>query len=70
MSSSNIAVIYYSATGSVHRLASAVAGGAADAGAEVRLRRAGHQPPRRASNRRPPVERSHRCRRPLHAEQR
>jgi NAD(P)H dehydrogenase (quinone) len=39
MSSSNIAVIYYSATGSVHRLASAVAEGAADAGAEVRLRR-------------------------------
>jgi NAD(P)H dehydrogenase (quinone) len=39
MSSSNIAVIYYSATGSVHRLAGAVAEGTADAGAEVRLRR-------------------------------
>ena len=36
-----IAVIYYSATGNVHRLASAVADGARDAGAEVRLRRAG-----------------------------
>ncbi len=39
MSSSNIAVIYYSATGNVHRIARAVAEGAADAGAEVRLRR-------------------------------
>jgi NAD(P)H dehydrogenase (quinone) len=36
---SNIAVIYYSATGHVHKLADAVAKGAADAGAEVRLRR-------------------------------
>jgi NAD(P)H dehydrogenase (quinone) len=36
---SNIAVIYYSATGHVHKLAEAVARGAADAGAEVRLRR-------------------------------
>ena len=35
----NIAVIYYSATGTVARLARAVAEGAADAGAEVRLRR-------------------------------
>lgn len=34
-----IAVIYYSATGSVHALASSVAQGATDAGAEVRLRR-------------------------------
>jgi NAD(P)H dehydrogenase (quinone) len=33
-----IAVIYYSATGNVHALASAVAGGAREAGAEVRLR--------------------------------
>jgi NAD(P)H dehydrogenase (quinone) len=33
-----IAVIYYSATGTVHRLAQAVAEGAAKAGAEVRLR--------------------------------
>lgn len=34
-----VAVIYYSATGTVHRLAEAVASGARDAGAEVRLRR-------------------------------
>jgi len=36
---SNIAVIYYSATGHVHKLAEAVAQGARDAGADVRLRR-------------------------------
>lgn len=35
-----IAIIYYSATGNVHALAKAVALGARDAGAEVRLRRA------------------------------
>ena len=34
-----LAVIYYSATGSVHALADAVAAGASSAGAEVRLRR-------------------------------
>jgi len=34
-----VAVIYYSATGNVHALAQAVAEGAAEAGAEVRLRR-------------------------------
>lgn len=34
-----IAVIYYSSTGNMHRLAEAVADGAADTGAEVRLRR-------------------------------
>jgi NAD(P)H dehydrogenase (quinone) len=34
-----VAVIYYSATGTVHALAQAVAEGAASAGAEVRLRR-------------------------------
>jgi NAD(P)H dehydrogenase (quinone) len=34
-----IAVIYYSSTGNVYRLAQAFADGAADAGAEVRLRR-------------------------------
>jgi NAD(P)H dehydrogenase (quinone) len=33
-----VLVVYYSATGSVHRLAEAVAAGASDAGAEVRLR--------------------------------
>ncbi|GAA3383515.1 NAD(P)H:quinone oxidoreductase [Cryptosporangium minutisporangium] len=36
---SRIAVIHYSATGTVHRLAQAFVDGAADAGAEVRLRR-------------------------------
>ena len=35
---SKIAVVYYSATGNVHRLAQAVAEGAESAGAEVRLR--------------------------------
>jgi NAD(P)H dehydrogenase (quinone) len=39
VSVSNIAVIYYSATGHVHQLAESVANGAADAGADVRLRR-------------------------------
>ncbi len=34
-----VAIVYYSATGSVHALARAVAEGAASAGAEVRLRR-------------------------------
>jgi NAD(P)H dehydrogenase (quinone) len=34
-----IAVVYYSSTGNVHQLASAVAEGAREAGAEVRLRR-------------------------------
>jgi NAD(P)H dehydrogenase (quinone) len=34
-----VAVVYYSATGSVHRLAEAVADGATGAGADVRLRR-------------------------------
>jgi len=36
---SRISVVYYSATGSVHTLAQAVAAGAREAGAEVRLRR-------------------------------
>lgn len=35
----NIAVIYYSSTGNVHRLAEAIAEGASEAGATVRLRR-------------------------------
>jgi len=34
-----IAVVYYSSTGHVHKLATAVAEGASEAGAEVRLRR-------------------------------
>lgn len=37
--SAKVAVIYYSATGTVHALAQAVAEGAASIGAEVRLRR-------------------------------
>jgi NAD(P)H dehydrogenase (quinone) len=43
-----IAVIYYSATGSVHTLAEAVADGAAEAGAEVRLRRVAELAPAEA----------------------
>ncbi|NUR60348.1 MAG: NAD(P)H:quinone oxidoreductase [Catenulispora sp.] len=39
MSAARILVVYYSATGSVHRLAEAVRDGAAAAGADVRLRR-------------------------------
>jgi NAD(P)H dehydrogenase (quinone) len=41
----NIAVIYYSSTGNVHRMAAATAEGAADKGAEVRLRRAAELAP-------------------------
>lgn len=41
----NVAVIYYSATGTVHALAEAVAEGAVGAGAEVRLRRVPDLPP-------------------------
>ena len=40
-----IAVIYYSSTGNVHQLASALAEGARSAGAEVRLRRAAETAP-------------------------
>jgi NAD(P)H dehydrogenase (quinone) len=40
-----VAVIYYSATGSVHALAQAVVGGAASTGAEVRLRRVAESAP-------------------------
>jgi NAD(P)H dehydrogenase (quinone) len=43
-----VAVIYYSATGNVHRLAEAVAEGAAEAGADVRLRRVAELAPRAA----------------------
>jgi NAD(P)H:quinone oxidoreductase type IV len=38
-SAANIAVIYYSATGTVHELARSIVSGAEDAGAEVRLRK-------------------------------
>ena len=46
--SSKVAVIYYSATGTVHGLASAVADGAESAGAEVRLRRVAELAPKEA----------------------
>jgi NAD(P)H dehydrogenase (quinone) len=45
---SRIAVVYYSATGSVHALAAALADGAAEAGAEVRLRRVAELAPEAA----------------------
>src|SRR5439155_25801087 len=43
-----VAVIYYSATGNVHALAEAVADGAAEAGAQVRLRRVAELAPAEA----------------------
>ena len=43
-----IAVIYYSATGNVHKLADAIAEGARDTGAEVRLRRVAELAPEEA----------------------
>lgn len=48
-----VAVIYYSATGSVHSLARAVAEGAASAGAEVRLRRVAELAPDSAIDQNP-----------------
>ncbi|MEU7995012.1 NAD(P)H:quinone oxidoreductase [Micromonospora sp. NPDC049060] len=48
-----IAVIYYSATGTVHRLAQAFVDGAADAGAEVRLRRVAELAPEQVVDARP-----------------
>jgi NAD(P)H dehydrogenase (quinone) len=48
-----VAVIYYSATGTVHALARAVAEGAASAGAEVRLRRVAELAPDRAIDQNP-----------------
>jgi NAD(P)H dehydrogenase (quinone) len=44
----NVAVIYYSSTGNVHALAEALAHGAADAGAEVRLRKVAELAPAEA----------------------
>jgi NAD(P)H dehydrogenase (quinone) len=44
----NVAVIYYSSTGNVHALAEAVAEGASEAGAEVRLRRVAELAPAEA----------------------
>jgi NAD(P)H dehydrogenase (quinone) len=43
-----IAVVYYSATGNVHALAHAVAGGAVQEGADVRLRHVAELPPEMA----------------------
>jgi NAD(P)H dehydrogenase (quinone) len=43
-----IAVIYYSATGSVHKLADAIADGARETGADVRLRRVAELAPEEA----------------------
>lgn len=51
--SPRIAVIYYSATGTVHRLAEAIADGAASTGAEVRLRRVVGLTPESAINANP-----------------
>src|SRR5216110_3041656 len=48
-----IAVIYYSATGTVHALAEAVAEGAASAGAAVRLRRVAELSPDAAIDQNP-----------------
>jgi len=48
-----IAIIYYSATGSVHALAEAVAQGAASTGAEVRLRRVAELAPDSAIDQNP-----------------
>jgi NAD(P)H dehydrogenase (quinone) len=48
-----IAVIYYSATGNLYRLAQAFADGAADAGAQVRLRRAAELAPDQAIDKNP-----------------
>ena len=46
--SPKVLVVYYSATGSVHRLAAAVADGAREAGAEVRLRQVAEHAPAEA----------------------
>src|SRR5437588_4812491 len=48
-----VAVIYYSATGTVHALAQAVAEGAASTGAEVRLRRVAELAPDSAIDKNP-----------------
>jgi NAD(P)H dehydrogenase (quinone) len=49
----NVAVIYYSSTGNVHELALALAEGASEAGAEVRLRRAAELAPDESINQNP-----------------
>jgi len=53
MNTPRIAVIYYSATGNIHRLAEAFAHGAADAGADVRLRRVAELAPDTAIDAKP-----------------
>ncbi|GAA3382042.1 NAD(P)H:quinone oxidoreductase [Cryptosporangium minutisporangium] len=53
MESVNAAIIYYSATGTVHALASAVAEGAEKAGAQVRLRKVAETAPPEAISARP-----------------
>ncbi|MEU6412203.1 hypothetical protein [Microbispora sp. NPDC046933] len=53
-----IAVIHYSATGTAHALARAVAEGAASAGAGVRPRRVAEPPPGSATPRNPKWRRS------------
>ncbi len=45
--SAKVAVIYYSSAGNVYKLAQAVAEGAEEAGAGVRLRKAAELAPRR-----------------------
>ncbi|MFE1443329.1 NAD(P)H:quinone oxidoreductase [Streptomyces sp. NPDC058739] len=49
----NLAIIYYSSTGTVHSLAEAAAEGAEKAGAEVRLRKAAETAPAEAIGARP-----------------
>ncbi|MET0233036.1 MAG: NAD(P)H:quinone oxidoreductase [Kibdelosporangium sp.] len=49
----NAAIIYYSATGTVHSLAQAAAEGAEEAGAQVRLRKVAETAPPEAINARP-----------------
>jgi NAD(P)H dehydrogenase (quinone) len=49
----SIAVIYYSSTGNVHALAEAVAAGAEESGADVRLRRVAELAPDAAIDSRP-----------------
>ena len=51
----NAAIIYYSATGTVHALAHAAAEGAEKAGAEVRLRKVAELAPHRGDRRQPGV---------------
>jgi len=58
--SPRVLVVYYSATGSVHRLAAAVAEGAGTAGAEVRVRRVAELAPAEAIESNPDWAEHHR----------